>query len=210
MLTFQNESTPRGVKRRHSAAVVWFGCLILLTLVAGTRADAVVRGEPVPEGDQSTLTSATPSDAVDKVTVHRDGGLRGRVLGGTAPAELGGRRVSFVLGQRTVAATVTAADGRFGVRNLPGGLYRVVVDGGRVSRARWVRVLESSASVATRRADEIRVPLSGPTVRGQRPSPFPIMSLQQAATVGGIAAGAVAVPVVYHNTLMDNRVPASP
>ena len=39
---------------------------------------------------------------------------------------------------------------------------------------------------------------------------FPVMSLPQAATVAVIAAGAVAAPAIYYNTLIDNRVPASP
>ncbi len=213
MSTFRHTSDHRGAVRRWSAAVVWLGCLMLLGPVADAHADAAARGESASAGHPNSRSVAARSNAakiVDDVTVHADGGLRGRVVGGRSPVELGGRRVSFVLGQRTMAATVTAADGRFGVRNLPGGMYRVAVDGGGTSHGRWVRVLDSSSSGVTRWASEICVPIGGPTVRGQPPSPFPIMSLQQAATVGGIAAGAVAVPVVYHNMLMDNRVPATP
>ncbi len=118
------------------------------------------------------------------VFVRPDGTLQGRVISSRSELPSGSTaamRVVLVKGRRTVAVATTGQHGIFTLQNLPAGTYQVIVD----------------------------VPAE-PIVRGQPPRFFPVMSLQQAATVAVIATGAVAAPVIYHNTLIDNRVPASP
>ncbi len=118
------------------------------------------------------------------VFVRPDGTLQGRVISSRSELPSGSTaaiRVVLVKGRRTVAVAATGRHGVFTLQNLPAGTYQVIVDAP-----------------------------AEPIVRGQPPRSFPVMSLQQAATVAVIATGAVAAPVIYHNTLTDNRVPASP
>jgi len=126
-----------------------------------------------------------------------------------------GLTVTLVGNHRPVAVANTDIDGRFAFR-VPGvGVYRVFVRHGSTSSERTCRVW-TSAAAPPHAPREILLPLRAPSatpalVRGQREfRPFPVTSLQQAATVTGLAVGAIAAPVIYHNTLQDNKIPSSP
>jgi hypothetical protein len=54
----------------------------------------------------------------------------------------------------------------------------------------------------------VDVVLDGDPIRGQ--GPFPMMSFREAAAVGAVVGGAIAVPIIYHNVKTSNRIPASP
>lgn len=147
--------------------------------------------------------------AIEDVVIGPDGRIRGRVIAGpttNGPRQL---RVKFVLGQRTVAVTATDPEGRFEARNLSGGLYRVVAEGPDGSNWRFCRLWPATTAPPCARA-LATLPAAKPLVRGQRPLTFPIMSLKQAAALTGIAAGAIAVPLIYHNARVQNQVPVSP
>jgi len=165
-----------------------------------------------PTGDSIPL--------VNDVVVQPSGVLRGRVFGRSAdPSSSAGLRVTLIGPRQTRAVTSTGTLGEFAFRNVPWGVYLVVVEGPSQQGPRqqsWCCYRVWTARAAPpRAAGEMLVQLDGrtvrgPIVRGQLPNAFPIMSLPQAATVLGIAVGAVATPVIYHNTLLDNRVPVSP
>lgn len=152
--------------------------------------------------------NAGTKDPIFDVIIRRDGSLPGRVVTDCAAGEAAGLRVKLLRGSRTVATTTTDRRGNFTVHNLPEGFYEVVVEGGDLSSRRLYRVWSSSGPPGA--AVLMRVPIRGAVLRGQRPSRLPMLSLPQAATVGGIAAGAIAAPVIYHNTLVKHRAPASP
>jgi len=165
-----------------------------------------------PTGDSTPL--------VNDVVVQPSGVLRGRVFGRSAdPSSSAGLRVTLIGPRQTRAVTSTGSLGEFAFRNVPWGVYQVVVEGlsqQRPGQQSWCCYRVWTARTAPpRAAGEMLVQLDdrivrGRIVRGQLPNAFPIMSLPQAATVLGIAVGVVATPVIYHNTLLDNRVPVSP
>jgi hypothetical protein len=186
-------------------------CGLLLLAWPARAARPGVAGAESPGGPGSGTPPLLPrpdAEAITDVAVRPDGSLRGRVVGGPAGCEMNGLRVKVVRDRWTVAVTVTGRAGEFSVRNLPDGLYCVAVDGGRRGW-RFCRVWRWSSAPPGARG-ELNVPAGGPLVRGQSLKSFPMASLPQAATVAVFAAGAIAAPVIYHNTLMQNRIPASP
>ncbi len=108
---------------------------------------------------------------------------------------------------RPAAETRTDRQGRFRVGNLSGGVYQVVVNGAAGPAVRRFRAWAPSTAPPNA-AVTVEVPLKETLVRGQ--GPFPILSFPQAAAIVGVAAGAVAAPVIYHNSRQNNRAPVSP
>ena len=116
-------------------------------------------------------------------------------------------RVALVRDGRAVALTKTDQSGRFALSNLSQGLYQVVVDGPGSPSRQTCRVWSPSSAPPTAR-DKVEMMLGEQVVRGQ--GPFPILSFPQAAAIAGVAAGAIAAPIIYHNVRTANRGPASP
>jgi hypothetical protein len=158
-----------------------------------------------------------------QVTVGPDGVFRARLTGvavGRSPGPLAGPqaqcgplaglRVRLLRQGKTVATTTTGRDGRFSLRNLPRGQYLVVVDGPGIVTPRPADRPGTSPSAPPPAPNRASLPIPGLLVRGQPPPVFPIMSLRQAAVITGLASGAIAAPVIYHNARLDNRLPASP
>jgi len=148
---------------------------------------------------------------VEDVAVGDNGVLRGRVFetaGGPLPGRKAGLTVKLIRRGKTVAVTTTGSQGQFSLQNLSEGRYLLVVDHRGTPIRRPCRVWNSPLAPPQARR-EIRVPIGDPAVRAQNLSPFPIMSLRQAAVVTGIGAGAIAAPVIYHNARIDNRIPAT-
>jgi hypothetical protein len=200
-------------------------------------AESSFAGEASAGSDAARTLQATAGGAVIDVAADPNGCLPGRVIGGpmSAGSAVGeafqqspGLRVRLVCGQRTVAIAAADSGGRFAFQNLPAGYYRAVVEGpgvppnqspcrvwaalaappraGRGLDVSIAAVLPGTANAS----GQINAAGPLPVVRGQHPLLFPIMSLKQAATIGGIATGAIAAPIIYHNARMDNRGPASP
>ena len=175
------------------ASAPWLG--VLLIALAGI----ALAGPPAPQ-------------PIADVRMQPDGILCGRVFlppGVPTATQTAARRVTLLQQHKAVAVTATTADGRFALRNLPGGLYQVVVEDS-AGPGRWSYRVWSTQAAPPHAAAEMHVPLARVVVRGQHLSPFPVMSLQKAATLAVIAGGAIMVPVIYQNTLIDNRGPASP
>ena len=116
-------------------------------------------------------------------------------------------RVALVRDGRAVALTRTDRSGRFALRNLSPGQYQVVVDGPGSPSRRACRAWAHSSAPPTARAG-VDIVLGEGIVRGQ--SLFPILSFPQTAAIAGVAAGAIAAPIIYHNVQTANRGPASP
>lgn len=205
-------ATRRAQPSGRLVAAIWLYSLMSLVQVSQAAwPAAVARASPLGFADVC-VPAGRDAETVEQVSLGPEGVLRGRVVdvtNGVVCDQVAGLRVSLVCGHRVVAVTTTDAEGRFAVQNLPAERYTVVVHAAGTVHRRFCRVWSPRA--APRQAvGRITVPLGGPVVRGNGPSPFPIMTLRQAAVVVGIAGGAIAAPVIYHNTRIDNRVPASP
>jgi len=155
--------------------------------------------------------------ALPNVAVGHNGVLPGRVFelagsssagNGPSAGSLAGLPIRLLRNGKTVAVAATGSQGRFSLQNLPEGVYRLLVDHHGTPIQRSFRVWSTQTAPPPAQS-AIRVPLGEPVVRGQHPAAFPIMSLRQAGVLTGIAAGAIAAPVIYHNARVDNRIPAS-
>ena len=210
--------TPRRVHSLGGAVLaIWLSGLTVLVQAsqAAQPAQPVAATEDSPPGPTAAgmyVGRSPAATVVEDVVLGPDGLLRGRVLdesGEFALGKVAGLRVRLLRERRTMAVTTTNYRGEFALQNLPQGPYTAVVDGCGTPGWRSCRVWTAHTAPPHARS-EVRVPIGAAVVRGQYPSPFPIMSLRQAAIVTGIAGGALAAPVIYHNTRTDNRVPSSP
>lgn len=171
----------------------------------------------LPLGVQPSAGSEVlPQNAVGKsviadVALQPNGVLHGRVTDASRASRTvmpSGWNVTLLKDRSAVAVTRTDRYGRFALRNLPDGLYLLRIEGPGVSAA-WPYRVWSTRTAPPRALSRMDVPLDSPVVRGRGPSPFPFTSLSHAATVSGIAVGAIAAPVIYHNATVDNRLPAA-
>ena len=195
------------------AAVVWLGFASLVLPPA--RAGFPVAHGPSPVAGR--VVSAGPSldragvvSMIEDVALRPDGILEGRVVGpgdGSATSASSRLTVTLFRGGQTVVRTRTDVHGRFAFRDLSGGLYRVVVDTTDGSSWRFSRVWTYSGAPphASRR---VKVPVPGTLLRGQ--SPFGTIGASRAATIAGIAVGAIVPPIIYCGVKRDGRIPASP
>lgn len=162
------------------------------------------------QGEGRSL-AASPQPTIGDVVLRSDGTLPGRVFQANRRSAVG-RIVEIVRGRRTVALAEIQPDGRFVVGNLAPGLYHIGPAGASTDGVRFYRVWPpGNAPPGASRALHLPQAASPDraVVRG-RPPVLPIVSPKQAVTLGGILAGAVAVPVLHHNIKQDNRIPSSP
>jgi len=155
--------------------------------------------------------AASPQPTIGDVVLQVDGTLLGQVPRADG-RDAAGPRVEIVRGRQTVALAGIRGDGRFIVGNLPPGLYRIGFQQPSTTNARFYRVWPAGyAPPQASRELQLTQPASAEqaVVRG-RPPVLPMVSPKQALTLGGILAGAIAVPVMHHNIKQDNRIPASP
>ena len=206
---------PQGLTRSsHQASAAAWLCFVVLGAGPAEGASPLVffqgagRGRVAVSG-HGELSRHAPN-AIEDVALGPDGVLEGRAVSGEGggPREtVAGLPVTLFEGGLPVARTTSDVDGRFAVRNLRGGLYRVVIDTADGPRWRFCRLWTSSAAPPHAQS-EVSVPVGRWLLRGQ--SPFPADGFPPGATVGAIAAGAIAIPIIYHNVKKDNFVPASP
>jgi len=159
-------------------------------------------------GDSRPARVDTPP-VIGDVVLGPAGVLHGRLVldrehgGGRLPSSL---PVALLCRNRIVAQTATDAQGRFFFQNLPGGVYQVVVDAPGGSNWGFYRVW-THAAAPPRASSTAKIAVAGAVLRGQ--SPFPITTFPRAATIAAITAGAIAAPVIYHNTKREPQLPAS-
>ncbi len=143
--------------------------------------------------------------------VLQNGTLRGvilRILPGPArEVPVPGVRVSILAEGTIVAETVSDQAGRFTVSYLRGGSYLIAATG-KEGTSRSLHRVWTPSGAPPRASSLARVFLEPAIVRGQ--GTFPAISSSEAALMGGVAVGAVAAPVIYHNAQTSNRIPASP
>ncbi|HUT12133.1 MAG TPA: carboxypeptidase-like regulatory domain-containing protein [Thermoguttaceae bacterium] len=193
-------------------AIVFCG-FVLLEQPCPAALPGAVEADSFADGDVTAGSgpSYSAGNVVD-VSLLPDGALSGRVVDfGTAPGQdnVAAVQVELLTGRRTVALARTDRHGRFGFENVRPGPYQIVVRSGD-GPSRWFLRAWSASSAPPHAQKEIVVSIGGLIVRGQHPIVLPVVSLRQAATVTGLVAGAVAAPMIYHNSLVDNRVPTSP
>lgn len=145
------------------------------------------------------------------VVLHAGGVLRGVVLSsleaGKPVGAVAGVRVAVLRGGKLVAESKSDSRGRFAVSNLSGGKYVIVVAG--QTGVEWVLCRAWTPGTAPPKASPVaRVALGEGVVRGQ--GPLPAVKFSEAALMAGVVVGAVAAPIIYHNSQKSNRVPASP
>jgi len=196
-----------------AATAAWLGFMVLIARVAVAEAPSVrSQASVTPPFAASGPCSdrAVGPKPIDDVALRPGGVLEGRVIqagrGFTRDA-IAGLPVTLLRGGQTVATATTDIHGRFTVWNLSGGLYRVVVDTADGPSWRFCRVWTFSGA-PPHALNGVTVPLGERLLRGQ--SPFPVMGFPRAAAVAAIAAGAIAVPIIYHNVKSDDYIPASP
>ena len=148
---------------------------------------------------------------VADVALQPGGIVQGRII--PAETEFSGanevpRRVLVVRGGQTVAEAGVDSSGRFVLQRITPGMVDVVLDTPEGADRRSYRLWTASAAPPSAMA-ELRLSESRqPVIRGQ--SSLLTMGFGKAATIAGIATGAVAAPIIHHNIEQDNKAPHSP
>lgn len=226
-----NRTSAAFAPKQTNARVALAACIAWMFLLGiPVRAESQTRPGEYSPGRDSTVTGPAAGEVSSTVVVLHvvlgppNGVLIGRVVDPSSSAGPGSQivrnlpfqqpasavanlRVALVREGRAVAITRTDQSGRFALSNLSQGLYQVVVDGPKNLSRRTCRVWAPSSAPPTARAG-VEMSLGEGIIRGQ--GPFPILSFPQAAAITGVAAGAIAAPIIYHNVRSANRGPASP
>ncbi len=191
-----------------------------LPLLARIALTAAFLGLPIAVQPSTGSEVWSPSAAVQPVIAQPviadvasgpDGVLHGRITDASRASRTvapSGWNVTLLKDRSAVAVTRTDRYGRFAMRNLPDGLYLLRIEGPDFSAA-WPYRVWSTRTAPPQAMGRMNVPLDSPVIRGRGPSPFPFTSLRHTATVSGIAVGALAAPVIYHNATVDNRLPVA-
>lgn len=189
-----------GLKQAVALLAIWSS--LLPQAVSADRASRGNAPSPAPQAVAAT-----------DVVLHRGGVLRGIVLPSpsspkleTTPAKPG-LRIVLIQGGKVIAEAHADAQGRFAVTGLRGGSYVIAVAGPQGTACRAIRAW--TATAAPPKASSLaQVVLGQGTVRAHGPAPA--VSFSEAALVAGVVVGAVAAPIIYHNSQQSNRAPASP
>lgn len=187
--------------------VIW-PTLASLVFCADT---AVPARQDIPTASTHAAESRSNPIVVGDVVLQNGGVLHGVILADPSGPDRGttvsGARVTLVSEGVVVGQTLSDQAGRFTISHLRGGKYLIRVT--RKDEIAWRLYRVWTVSAAPPKATSVaQVVLGHGIVRGQ--GPFPTVSATEAALVGGVAVGAVAAPVIYHNAQTSNRVPASP
>ncbi len=193
----------------------WAGVFLLIwpalaTLVSSAETTVPAR-QDIPIANTSAADAHSNPVVAGDVVLQNGGVLHGVILADPSGPDRGntvsGARIALVTEGVVVGQTMSDQTGRFTVSHLRGGKYliRVTRKDGVDWRLYRVWTINGAPPKATSVA---QIVLGRGIVRGQ--GPFPTVSATEAALVGGVAVGAVATPVIYHNAQTSNRVPASP
>ncbi len=184
---------------------------VVLLAIWSSLTPQAVSADRAPRGNQP---SPRPRAAVvSDVALHHGGVLRGAVLSPPSGTKLktatatAGTRVVLIQGGKAIAEARSDAQGRFAISGLRGGSYVIAVAGPQGTTSRAIRAWTTTAA-PPKASSLAQVVLGQETVRAQ--GPVPAVSFSEAALVAGVVVGAVAAPIIYHNSQQSNRVPASP
>jgi hypothetical protein len=190
--------------------------VVILSIVAPAWAEDGFSSKPAVPGATGAATGEgrvshkVAPNPIGDVALHPGGVLEGRVVSGVAHSRLvgvAGRPVILLRDLRVIARTTTDRDGRFAFQNLTGGLYGVLVDTANGPLWRYSRVwtAEAAPPPAARRLELV---IERRLIRGQ--SPIPGSGFPHGAAITAAAAGAIALPIIYHTNKRDGYIPASP
>ena len=183
-----------GFRPAGVAGAIWCGLVV-----------CAVQLEAAVPGTEIRATAPAGEPLVADVELGLDGNFRGVAVTseGTAAADV---LVTLWQRDREIARGRTDTLGRFCVSGLRGGVY--LARAGRGMRV--YRVWPAGTAPPGARPIAMLVATGETLVRGQGMTPVPVVTLPEAATFAAIVGGAIAVPVIYHNALIDNQVPVSP
>ena len=206
------------IRVRCSPSVV--GCRLSLRWAVVSLSAWVVLVASVASADRASLGRRPGSPSVGRgssaiavcdAVLCEGGVLQGVVLSASTVSGVSrpvvGVRVSLLREGKIVAESVSGQLGRFTVSGLRGGKYVIAVAYEKGVEWALCRVWTPGAAPPKAMA-VVRVTLGSGLVRGQ--GPVSSVSFSEAALMAGVVVGAVAAPVIYHNTQKSNRVPASP
>ncbi len=173
-------------KRSWGSGLAW---LAVLAMLAPTGLLSAAE-RPLP-------VAATASD----VALSPEGTLRGQVMSPQGHG-LPGVHVTVSSGTRDLGSTVTAADGRFEIRGLKGGVLTLTAETTRMTLRAWT----ATAAPPAARSNVLLVAGQSQTL-GQSWRGFKKVATNP-WVIAGVVAAAVAIPVAIHNSNDDD--PASP
>jgi hypothetical protein len=138
---------------------------------------------------------------VSDVALAEDGSLAGLVLDADS-IPVAGAAVAVLQEDQEVGRTTSGAAGRFRVRGLRGGTYRVAV-------GPHVRVVRAwAAGTAPPSAGDLALVVVGSVVRGQMPLEHFFAS--DCVVITAMVAAMIALPIAIHGSGADDDIPASP
>lgn len=210
-----NNQTPGAVRQsRHLRASRLIAWAIVCGAAIGHESTVQAQSPIAPQGlvvwAQSQTGAGRAAATVD-VALRADGTLVGRVVAAGQDARrqgVAGAGIVLRTQSRVIAQTAADAEGRFAVPGLSGGVYELTAHTPQGMCHRVCRLWSASAAPPSALAEIELVGGQGNLlVLGQ--SPFPVAGIGRVATITGIVAGAIAVPVVY-GTKNTKWIPASP
>lgn len=210
-----NNQSPGAVRRSGAlrAYRLIAGAIVCGLVVphAGTvRAQSPVAPQGLVVWAQSQTGAGRFPPTVD-VALRADGALVGRVVAVGQDAwrhGVAGAGIVLRTPSRVVAQAAADAEGRFVISGLSGGVYELTAHMPQGMCRRVCRLWSAPAAPPSALAEIELVGGQGSLlVLGQ--SPFPVAGIGRVATITGIVAGAIAVPVVY-GTKNTKWIPASP
>ena len=192
----------RGLRLKQTVALLTIWSCLAPQAISATRARRENQPSPAPQAAATT-----------DVALHQGGVLRGVVLSPPPSPDpktttaTPGVRVVLIQGGKAIAEARPDTQGRFTVSGLRGGSYVIAVAGPQGTTSSAIRAW-TPAAAPPKATSLVQIAPGRNTIRAQ--GPVPAVSFSEAALVAGVVTGAVAAPVIYHNSQQSNRVPASP
>ncbi|MBN1911660.1 MAG: hypothetical protein JW818_18100 [Pirellulales bacterium] len=188
--------------RYHTVTVLLF----VATVAGGSPSRATVPVKAESKTGQAARDAGDLRLLVQDIALRPGGVMRGRLVGDpNEVASVAGRRILLIHQGQVLGETISDEQGRFLLQRLPSGIVELMLDSPDQPRRLFCRLWAPGTAPAGF-AHELAVSTTQPVIRGQ--NPFLTMGFPNAATWAGIATGAVAAPVIYHNLQQQYKAPA--
>ena len=188
--------------------------LLIVAVAWGLVAVVGVSSAFAVETAKRSVSPKPEATTVDDCVLGPGGVLQGRLLTEDRPAikdgskTVAGRSIRLFYGDRFVGMTKTDSRGNFALQRLHRGVVTVVAETGQGLGVRTCRLWD--ATTAPPGANAFLKILPSESVFRAQGFSMPAVGIRQAAIIGGIVGGAVAVPVVQNAIEKDNPAPNSP
>jgi hypothetical protein len=197
-------------RKRHGLGRLAGAVVVALAVAVGVPSAWAAESASNDKQSPSPSLAGPIAAGADDVELLPGGVLLGRVVAantGPTRENMAARRAVAVRAGQVLAETGVDAQGRFALGPLSPGAVELVVTGPEGAQRRscrlWTAGTAPPASVA-----EVRMLEGGPTIRGQ--VRFIRLGFPRALAVAGIAAGAIAVPVIHNDIQHSHQPPHSP